>query len=102
MWGLRDACTLHGLRCGAYITLTREGGRCSERDGAAAVPTRSATDEPLGEPDPSGARRRERRRTTAARPEAPRTALNIPPQNRSVPRRTGGGAPEAHRHTAAR
>ncbi len=22
MWGLRDACTLHGLRCGAYITLT--------------------------------------------------------------------------------
>ena len=25
MWGLRDACTLHGLRCGAYITLTREG-----------------------------------------------------------------------------
>ncbi|RST11685.1 hypothetical protein E2C00_24970 [Streptomyces sp. WAC05374] len=25
MWGLRDACTLHGLRCGAYITLTRSG-----------------------------------------------------------------------------
>ncbi|MEV6110165.1 hypothetical protein AB0M28_36485 [Streptomyces sp. NPDC051940] len=25
MWGLRDACTLHGLRCGAYITLTPEG-----------------------------------------------------------------------------
>ncbi|MFF7996475.1 hypothetical protein [Streptomyces sp. NPDC007917] len=25
MWGLRDACTLHGLRCGAYITLTRAG-----------------------------------------------------------------------------
>ncbi|WP_328768208.1 hypothetical protein [Streptomyces sp. NBC_00286] len=25
MWGLRDACTLHGLRCGAYITLTGEG-----------------------------------------------------------------------------
>ncbi|MFE2676156.1 hypothetical protein [Streptomyces hygroscopicus] len=27
MWGLRDACTLHGLRCGAYITLTRDGWR---------------------------------------------------------------------------
>jgi hypothetical protein len=27
MWGLRDACTLHGLRCGAYITLTRGGWR---------------------------------------------------------------------------
>lgn len=25
MWGLRDACTLHGLRCGAYITLTSGG-----------------------------------------------------------------------------
>lgn len=25
MWGLRDACTLHGLRCGAYLTLTRTG-----------------------------------------------------------------------------
>ncbi|MEU5111225.1 hypothetical protein AB0G64_06975 [Streptomyces longwoodensis] len=25
MWGLRDACTLHGLRCGAYITLTDDG-----------------------------------------------------------------------------
>lgn len=25
MWGLRDACTLHGLRCGAYIILTRTG-----------------------------------------------------------------------------
>ncbi|MBV2357031.1 hypothetical protein KUM39_22095 [Streptomyces sp. J2-1] len=25
MWGLRDACTLHGLRCGAYITLTEDG-----------------------------------------------------------------------------
>ncbi|QRX94660.1 hypothetical protein JNO44_30840 [Streptomyces noursei] len=24
MWGLRDACTLHGLRCGAFIALTRD------------------------------------------------------------------------------
>ncbi|MGD9483969.1 hypothetical protein WDH52_12030 [Streptomyces sp. TRM70308] len=27
MWGLRDACSLHGLRCGPYITLTRHGWR---------------------------------------------------------------------------
>lgn len=27
MWALRDACTLHGLRCGAYITLTPSGWR---------------------------------------------------------------------------
>jgi hypothetical protein len=25
MWGLRDACTLHGLRCGAYIAMTPHG-----------------------------------------------------------------------------
>ncbi|GAB2615208.1 hypothetical protein GCM10027168_54650 [Streptomyces capparidis] len=25
MWGLRDACTLHGLRCGPYIALTPHG-----------------------------------------------------------------------------
>jgi hypothetical protein len=25
MWGLRDACTLHGLRCGSYVTLTSDG-----------------------------------------------------------------------------
>jgi hypothetical protein len=37
MWGLRDACTLHGLRCGAYVTLTRTGwqvlgeDRCGRR-----------------------------------------------------------------------
>ncbi|GAA4662494.1 hypothetical protein GCM10023347_12610 [Streptomyces chumphonensis] len=27
MWALRDACTLHGLRCGAYVTLTPRGWR---------------------------------------------------------------------------
>jgi hypothetical protein len=25
MWGLRDACTLHGLRCGAYVLFTPDG-----------------------------------------------------------------------------
>jgi hypothetical protein len=25
MWGLRDACVLHGLRCGSYVTLTGTG-----------------------------------------------------------------------------
>ncbi|MFG3282399.1 hypothetical protein [Streptomyces sp. NPDC048111] len=44
MWGLRDACTLHGLRCGAYITLTRDGwqvlgeGRGGRRPSSAAGP----------------------------------------------------------------
>ncbi|MGW2328006.1 hypothetical protein ACWC5C_19805 [Streptomyces sp. NPDC001700] len=45
MWGLRDACTLHGLRCGAYITLTREGwqvlgeGRGGRRPHSASLRT---------------------------------------------------------------
>jgi hypothetical protein len=25
MWGLRDACILHGLRCGSYVALTGQG-----------------------------------------------------------------------------
>ncbi|MFC6067340.1 hypothetical protein [Streptomyces ochraceiscleroticus] len=83
MWGLRDACTLHGLRCGAYITLTRDGWQV------------------LGEG------RGGRRPYTGARPERPQ--LSDTPRERhnggmaaGPPRRTGGGAPEAHRRTAAR
>ncbi|WP_333764642.1 hypothetical protein [Streptomyces sp. IBSBF 2390] len=44
MWGLRDACTLHGLRCGAYITLTQDGwqvlgeGRGGRRPNAHSAP----------------------------------------------------------------
>ncbi|MFI1257422.1 hypothetical protein ACH4U6_27075 [Streptomyces netropsis] len=64
MWGLRDACTLHGLRCGAYITLTRNGWRI------------------LGE-GRSG--------------RQPRS-----PAHSAARLSSGGGAPEAHRHTAAR
>lgn len=64
MWGLRDACTLHGLRCGAYITLTREGWRI------------------LGEG------------RAGRQPRSPAHA--------AAPLSSGGGAPVAHRHTAAR
>ncbi|MER5730409.1 hypothetical protein ABT084_19095 [Streptomyces sp. NPDC002138] len=75
MWGLRDACTLHGLRCGAYITLTRGGwqvlgeGRVGRRPSSDSQPAR------IGEivTDP--------------------TPLTL---------RTGGGAAEALRRTAAR
>ncbi|MFE9972883.1 hypothetical protein ACFYRD_19545 [Streptomyces hirsutus] len=51
MWGLRDACTLHGLRCGAYITLTRDGwqvlgeGRGGRRPGIGSAPEPFATAE---------------------------------------------------------
>ncbi|CAL9428862.1 hypothetical protein [Streptomyces sp. enrichment culture] len=51
MWGLRDACTLHGLRCGAYITLTHDGwqvlgeGRGGRRPNAHSAPEPFATSE---------------------------------------------------------
>jgi hypothetical protein len=56
MWGLRDACALHGLRCGSYVTLTADGwnvigenragrtpnaGSWSRSAGGTAVPTAS-------------------------------------------------------------
>ncbi|MFD8689019.1 hypothetical protein [Streptomyces sp. NPDC059651] len=75
MWGLRDACTLHGLRCGAYITLTRGGwqvlgeGRGGRRPSSTSQP--SALADTAREQDPG-------------------------------PLRTGGGAVQALHRTAAR
>ena len=80
MWGLRDACTLHGLRCGAYITLTPDGWQV------------------LGEG-------RGGRRPTAVRGPAPRTAAGTAemsgiPSQRPRPRDTADDRP--HRATAHR
>ncbi|MGW7100846.1 hypothetical protein [Streptomyces sp. NPDC054838] len=75
MWGLRDACTLHGLRCGAYITLTRGGWQVLGEGRGGRRPSSDSRPEFLG--------------ATSAEP-AP------------TPLRTGGGAAEALRHTAAR
>ncbi|MFD9221031.1 hypothetical protein ACFWDI_13685 [Streptomyces sp. NPDC060064] len=75
MWGLRDACTLHGLRCGAYITLTRGGwqvlgeGRGGRRPNSTSSPGQffdgAAEAEPLALRTASGAA--EALRRTAAR-----------------------------------
>ncbi|MEV5550832.1 hypothetical protein AB0L35_32660 [Streptomyces sp. NPDC052309] len=60
MWGLRDACTLHGLRCGAYITLTRDGwqvlgeGRGGRRPNAESTPEPFATSEAPPPPPRTG------------------------------------------------
>ncbi|WP_225631498.1 hypothetical protein [Streptomyces solaniscabiei] len=60
MWGLRDACTLHGLRCGAYITLTRDGwqvlgeGRGGRRPSAQSAPEPFATSESPPPPPRTG------------------------------------------------
>ncbi|QJT04589.1 hypothetical protein G9272_33395 [Streptomyces asoensis] len=73
MWGLRDACTLHGLRCGAYITLTRDGWQVLGEGRGGRRPHADSTPEPF------------------ALSEAP------PP----LPR-TGGAASEVLRRAAAR
>ncbi|MEU6530068.1 hypothetical protein ABZ869_12860 [Streptomyces sp. NPDC046928] len=72
MWGLRDACTLHGLRCGAYITLTRDGwqvlgeGRGGRRPNTDSAPEPFATSEsPLPMPRTGGAASEVLRRAAA-------------------------------------
>lgn len=57
MWGLRDACTLHGLRCGAYITLTPSGwqvlgeGRSGRRPSAVTAQEGSWSTDPAASDD---------------------------------------------------
>ncbi|RPK37109.1 hypothetical protein EES37_25630 [Streptomyces sp. ADI91-18] len=75
MWGLRDACTLHGLRCGAYITLTRGGWQVLGEGRGGRRPSSDSPPERLGDI------------TTDLAP------LTL---------RTGGSATEALRRTAAR
>ncbi|WP_234425607.1 hypothetical protein, partial [Streptomyces kebangsaanensis] len=72
MWGLRDACTLHGLRCGAYITLTRDGwqvlgeGRGGRRPNADSTPESFGTAElPPPPPRTGGVASEVLRRATA-------------------------------------
>ncbi|MFH8885973.1 hypothetical protein [Streptomyces californicus] len=75
MWGLRDACTLHGLRCGAYITLTGGGWQV------------------LGEG-------RGGRRPSALSEPAP--LADLVTEQQPVLTRTGGGSAQALRRSAAR
>ncbi|GGS17017.1 hypothetical protein GCM10010252_65510 [Streptomyces aureoverticillatus] len=71
MWGLRDACTLHGLRCGAYITLTRDGwqvlgeGRGGRRPSAGSPPEGLAAADAPPQPRMGGAASELLRRASA-------------------------------------
>ncbi len=47
MWGLRDACTLHGLRCGAYITLTHDGWQVLGEGRGGRHPSAGSEPEPV-------------------------------------------------------
>ncbi|MCX3060557.1 hypothetical protein [Streptomyces beihaiensis] len=54
MWGLRDACTLHGLRCGAYITMTRDGWQVLGEERGGRRPSVGSADQALGvDPEPA-------------------------------------------------
>lgn len=75
MWGLRDACTLHGLRCGAYITLTRGGWQVLGEGRGGRSPSSESRPERLGD---------------------------APSEFGQISLRSGGGATEALRRTAAR
>ncbi|MCX5011301.1 hypothetical protein OG765_09890 [Streptomyces sp. NBC_00555] len=75
MWGLRDACTLHGLRCGAYITLTRGGWQVLGEGRGGRQPSSDSRPQRLGD-----------------------TVSEFAP----LALHTGGGAAEALRRTAAR
>ncbi|MEU4349347.1 hypothetical protein [Streptomyces sp. NPDC023838] len=52
MWGLRDACTLHGLRCGAYITLTRGGWQVLGEGRGGRRPSSTSRPGSLSDTDP--------------------------------------------------
>ncbi|MFI8343253.1 hypothetical protein ACIF8W_24780 [Streptomyces sp. NPDC085639] len=75
MWGLRDACTLHGLRCGAYITLTRGGWQVLGEGRGGRRPSSDSRPQHLGD-----------------------TVAEFSP----LALHTGGGAAEVLRRTAAR
>ncbi|ARF57813.1 hypothetical protein B1H19_29690 [Streptomyces gilvosporeus] len=125
MWGLRDACTLHGLRCGAYIALTQDRWQVlgEDRGGRRPRVSRSAGPVPYGPgPRPAEPARTQTPRVATPHAPAPVTASPdtpsprtdgspVPPARMSAPRtptagpgprRSGGGAREARRHTAAR
>ncbi|QHC25072.1 hypothetical protein GR130_30635 [Streptomyces sp. GS7] len=98
MWGLRDACTLHGLRCGAYITLTRDRWQVLGEGRGGRRPRGSAAQKPWSDPD--GARMSARGATASAADGADGTVVR-----HTEPDAPGGEplpGPEAAPHTEPR
>lgn len=48
MWGLRDACSLYGLRCGSYLTLTDEGWHVIGENRSGRTPSATSWSEAPG------------------------------------------------------
>ncbi|SHN25799.1 hypothetical protein [Actinacidiphila paucisporea] len=55
MWGLRDACTLHGLRCGSYVTLTAGGWQVIGENRAGRTPNSASWSRAKTDPPPLAA-----------------------------------------------
>lgn len=53
MWGLRDACVLHGLRCGSYVTLTRDGWSIIGEDRTGRTPNAASWSRRAAAPAPA-------------------------------------------------
>ncbi|MEU8139292.1 hypothetical protein AB0C36_38070 [Streptodolium elevatio] len=91
MWGLRDACGLHGLRCGAAVIMAEDGWQVvgDGRNGR--------TPAPVGQPNPA------RRPTVSASPRpavpTPATAL---PTAAALPATTPPAATDTPHHPVAR
>ncbi|RLL69214.1 hypothetical protein [Streptomyces sp. Z26] len=90
MWGLRDACTLHGLRCGAYITLTGGGWQVLGEERGGRRPYAGATSNGT-QPDP---------RTAPGALAGQAVPLTVPVRPKG-PRSSDGAPPGAYRQAAA-
>lgn len=75
MWGLRDACGLHGLRCGAVVVLAENGWQVigDGRGGRTPVPIRTST--PADDPTPVAPSPENPPPTTPRRPQPDRRAV---------------------------
>jgi hypothetical protein len=86
MWGLRDACSLHGLRCGAVVVLAEDGWQVigDGRSGRTPVPVAptpppAPTPLPRTAPEPTvRAPDHEPSRQASRRPKAPSGAPPLP------------------------
>ncbi|MEU6081692.1 hypothetical protein [Streptomyces sp. NPDC047108] len=97
MWGLRDACTLHGLRCGAYVTLTRDGWQVFGEERGGRRP--HAFSKPVDDRKPA-------ERWETAPVTGPRSVDGAPsthsPRSRNSGHSPKGDDPEVPRRAAAR
>ncbi len=100
MWGLRDACTLHGLRCGAYITLTHDGWQVLGEDRGGRYPNAESAVQQAPILDQAPIRDAPAASDSGRTRRPPRIAA--PGGTRCSPRRASSTAPAAQADVATR